>query len=500
MKKENNKPLLEVKNISKEFPGVKALDHVDLELLYGEVRALVGENGAGKSTLIKIISGVYQPTEGEIYLNGKREEIVDPYYALKNGIVPVHQEINLEPFLTVAENIFIGRQPKNKLGMIDYKVMNSEAEKWLTELGIDVDSTLPLGMASIAERQMVAIARAVSLDVKVLIFDEPTSSLTQKEIKGLFRVIKQLKEKQIGIIYISHRLEEIFQTCDSITIMRDGVVVANKKIKDINTASIIKLMIGRDLKDMYEKTEADIGKPVLEVKNLSVKGILNDISFTLRSGEIVGVSGLVGAGRTELARALFGDLPISTGQIIIDGKEIKARNPKGFIRSGIGLIPEDRKDQGLVTDLSVGKNISMTIFKFISRFGIVNEKKEKNIARDYENQLAIKTPSIDQEVKFLSGGNQQRVVIAKWLATNPKILLVDEPTRGIDVGAKAEIHKLLNDLAHQGVAILMVSSELPEIIAMSDRVLVIYQGRIRAELKGNKVNEEEIMQYATGQA
>ena len=492
--------LLEVKNISKEFPGVRALSHVDLKLMPGEVRALVGENGAGKSTLIKIISGVYQPTEGEIFINGNREEIVDPYFALKKGIVPVHQEINLEPYLMVSENIFIGRQPKNKVGLIDYKKMNADASKWLSELGVLVDPTLPLGMASIAERQMVSIARAVSLDVKVIIFDEPTSSLTQKEIDCLFQVIKRLKEKKIGIIYISHRLEEVFQICDSITIMRDGVVVANKLLKDINTASIIKMMIGRDLKDMYIKTKAEIGKPVLEVKNISVKGILNNISFTLRSGEIIGVSGLVGAGRTELARALFGDLPISAGQILIDGKLIKARSPKDFIRSGIGLIPEDRKDQGLVTELSVAKNISMTIFKFISRFGIINQKKETNIARDYVNQLSIKTPSIDQEVKFLSGGNQQRVVIAKWLATNPKILIVDEPTRGIDVGAKAEIYKLLNDLSHQGVAILMISSEIPEIMAMSDRVLVIYQGRVRAELESKKINEEVIMWYATGQA
>lgn len=491
--------LLEVKNISKEFPGVRALSHVDLKLMPGEVRALVGENGAGKSTLIKIISGVYQPTEGEIFINGNREEIVDPYFALKKGIVPVHQEINLEPYLMVSENIFIGRQPKNKVGLIDYKKMNADASKWLSELGVLVDPTLPLGMASIAERQMVSIARAVSLDVKVIIFDEPTSSLTQKEIDCLFQVIKRLKEKKIGIIYISHRLEEVFQICDSITIMRDGVVVANKLLKDINTASIIKMMIGRDLKDMYIKTKAEIGKPVLEVKNISVKGILNNISFTLRSGEIIGVSGLVGAGRTELARALFGDLPISAGQILIDGKRIKARSPKDFIRSGIGLIPEDRKDQGLVTELSVAKNISMTIFKFLSRFGIINQKKETNIARDYVNQLSIKTPSIDQEVKFLSGGNQQRVVIAKWLATNPKILIVDEPTRGIDVGAKAEIYKLLNDLSHQGVAILMISSEIPEIMAMSDRVLVIYQGRVRAELESKKINEEVIMRYATGQ-
>jgi len=493
-------PLLEARQISKEFPGVKALDHVDLQLKPGEVRALVGENGAGKSTLIKIISGVYQPTEGEIYLNGTREEIADPYEALQRGIAPVHQEVNLEPYLSVAENIFIGRQPKNKMGLVDYKKMNADATRWLTELGVTIDPDLPLGMASIAERQMVAIVRAVSLEAKVLIFDEPTSSLTQKEIDHLFQVIKGLKEKHIGIIYISHRLEEIFQICDTITIMRDGVVVANELLKKMNTDSIVKMMIGRDLKDMYIKTKAKIGEPVLEVKNVFVKGILNDISFSLKAGEILGISGLVGAGRTELARALFGDLPISSGQVIIDGKSVKTKNPKSAIKSGIGLIPEDRKDLGLVIELPVKNNISMTIFKILSKFGVVNQSKETKIAGDYVNQLAIKTPSLEQKVKFLSGGNQQRVVIAKWLATNPKILIVDEPTRGIDVGAKAEIHKLLDELANQGVAILMISSELPEIIAMSDRVLVIYQGRIRAELQGKRINEEEIMRYATGLA
>ena len=497
---DNHTPLLEVKNISKVFPGVKALDNVGLKLMPGEVKALVGENGAGKSTLIKIISGVYLPTEGEIFLNGEHVEINDPFNALKMGIVPVHQEINLEPYLSVAENIFIGRQPKNNLGLINYKKMNADATKWLSELGVTIDPNLPLGMASIAERQMVAIARAVSLDAKVLIFDEPTSSLTQKEIDHLFQVIKRLKTRGIGIIYISHRLEEIFQICDSITIMRDGVVVTNEILKNMETASIIKMMIGRDLNEMYVKTGTKIGKTILEVKNVCVKGILNDISFDLKSGEIVGVSGLVGAGRTELARTLFGDLPLNSGEILIDGKKVNPKNPGKAIRAGIGLIPEDRKDLGLVIELAVKKNISMTIFKVLSKLGFINQRKEQEIADDYVNQLVIKTPSLDQRVKFLSGGNQQRVVIAKWLATSPKILIVDEPTRGIDVGAKAEIHKLLNDLANQGVAILMISSELPEVIAMSDRVLVIYQGKVKAELKGKSINEEEIMHYATGQA
>lgn len=493
-------PLLEVRNITKVFPGVKALDNVDMQLASGEVRALVGENGAGKSTLIKIIAGVYQPNEGQIFIDGKQEEIADPYHALKLGIAPVHQEVNLEPYLSVAENIFIGRQPKSRFGLIDYDRMNREATEWLKLLGVTIEPTLPLGMASIAERQMVAIARAVSMDAKIMIFDEPTSSLSQNEVESLFNVIRKLKEKALSIIYISHRLEEVFKICDSITIMRDGEVVTHEELSNLDTPSIIRMMIGRDQKDMYDKSTVELGEPVLQVKNLCVKGILRDISFDLKAGEIVGVTGLVGAGRTELARALFGDLPITSGSLHINGKEIKIRSPKDVIQAGIGFIPEDRKEQGLVIDMSVIKNISMAIMKRISTIGFINLKKETNVAKEYINQMSIKTPSVNQEVKYLSGGNQQRVVIAKWLATHPKILIVDEPTRGIDVGAKADIYHLLNNLSKDGVAILMISSELPEIIAMSNRVLVIYHGRLQAELSGENINQELILHHAIGRA
>jgi len=493
-------PMLEMNNITKLFPGVRALSKVSIKMISGEVRALVGENGAGKSTLIKILSGVYQPSEGEIFINGKKENITNPEVALKLGIVPVHQEINLEPFLSVAENIFLGRQPQGKFGLVDYKKMNQDAQHWLSEMDVSIDPSLPLGMLSIAEKQMVAIARAISLDAKILIFDEPTSSLTQKETRTLFEVIRRLKEKNICIIYISHRMEEIFEICTHVTIMRDGSVVSNNLISEVNTDSIIRMMIGRDVQDMFKKTKSRIGNPVLELKNLSVKGILKDISLTLNKGEIVGISGLVGAGRTELARAIFGDLSYDSGQMLINGKVVRLKSPKDAIQAGIGLVPEDRKEQGLVLGLSVTENISITIFSFLTKFGIINRAKEAAVATQYVDQLAIKTPSIKQRVKFLSGGNQQRVVVAKWLATNPKLLIVDEPTRGIDVGAKAEIHTLLNNLAGQGVAILMISSELPEILAMSDRILVMYQGRIKAELSGENITEEEIMRYATGQA
>lgn len=491
--------LLEMKNITKLFPGVRALDKVDFTLERGDVHALLGENGAGKSTLIKILSGVYDATEGEIFINGKKVTIKNPFEALQLGIVPVHQEVNLSPLLSVAENIFIGRQPVNRLGLINYKKMYRDAEYWLSELQIKVNPATPLGMVSIAEKQMVAIARAISLDAKILIFDEPTSSLTLNETDNLFNSIEKLKKRDIGIIYISHRLEEVFRICNRLTVMRDGAIVGNREVSEVDTDTIIKMMVGRDLGSMYSRTKNKIGEPILELKDLSSKGIFSGIDLVVRSGEIVGVAGLVGAGRTELARAICGDLPLSSGQVLISGLETKIKNPSDAIKAGIGLVPEDRKDQGLVLELPITNNISMTILKLLSKMGLVDENKEREIATDSVKRLAIKTPSIKQPVQFLSGGNQQRVVIGKWLATHPRLLIVDEPTRGIDVGAKSEIYALLSDLTRAGVGILMISSELPEILAMSDRIIVIHQGRVKAELYADKTSEEEIMRYATGQ-
>lgn len=492
--------LLEMKNITKLFPGVRALDRVDFSLQTGDVHALLGENGAGKSTLIKILSGVYDATEGQIFINGKKVTINTPFEALQLGIVPVHQEVNLSPLLSVAENIFIGRQPVSRFGLIDYKKMYIDAKNWLSELQIKVNPATPLGMVSIAEKQMVAIARAISLDAKILIFDEPTSSLTLNETDNLFNAIEKLKKRDIGIIYISHRLEEVFRICNRLTVMRDGAIVGNREVSEVNTDTIIKMMVGRDLGSMYSKTKNKIGEPILELKGLAVKGVFSGIDLVVRSGEIVGVAGLVGAGRTELARAICGDLPISGGQVLISGLEKKIKNPSDAIKAGIGLVPEDRKDEGLVLELPITNNISMTILKLLSKLGLVDEKKEREIATQNVKRLAIKTPSIKQPVQFLSGGNQQRVVIAKWLATQPRLLIVDEPTRGIDVGAKSEIYALLSDLTRAGVGILMISSELPEILAMSDRIIVIYQGRVKAELDTDKTSEEEIMRYATGQS
>lgn len=492
-------PLLEMLDISKTFPGVHALDSVRFDLRAGEVHALMGENGAGKSTLVKILSGVYQPNSGTILINGLPVTIQSPHHAQALGISPVHQEVNLEPYLTVAENIFLGRQPKGRFGLVDHGRMQREAASLLAGLGVSIDPSALVGTVSIAERQMVAIARAVSTDARIIIFDEPTSSLSERETELLFGIIQRLRSQGIGVIYISHRMEEIFRLCDRVTVFRDGRYVATKNVADTRLQEIIAMMIGRDISDLFRKEAVPIGEPVLEVRNLSKRGVLDDISFTLRRGEILGIAGLVGAGRTELARAIFGDLRPDGGQVLIEGKQVQPRTPRDAIKAGIGLVPEDRKDQGLVTGLSVQQNISMPLMRSLARFSVISVAKEKALARDYVQRLAIRTPSIEQKVMYLSGGNQQRVVIAKWLATNPRVLIVDEPTRGVDVGAKAEIHSLLSDLAKQGVGILMISSELPEVLAMSDRILVMYAGTIAGELPGDRATQEEIMHLATGQ-
>lgn len=491
--------LLEARGITMVFPGVRALNEVDFSLDRQQIHALVGENGAGKSTLIKIICGVYQPTKGALFLDGRETAIHGPADALRLGIVPVHQELNLEPYLSVAENIFIGRQPLNRFHLVDHRRMNEMASAWLEELGISTDPTLPVGMISVAERQMVSIARAVSLNARLMIFDEPTASLAGRESELLFAVIRSLKAKGIGIIYISHRMEEIFGLCDRLTIMRDGNVITTSPVAEISADEIIRRMIGRDLGESYATTRSAASEPVLEVKNLSVAGLLRNISFTLHKGEILGLAGLVGAGRTELARSIIGDLKHEAGKILIDGEEVKINHPQTAIRAGIGLVPEERKELGLVLGLSVKKNISIAILNRLSHLGLVSSRSETSVAREYVGRLSIKTPSIAQKVQYLSGGNQQRVVIAKWLATRPKILLVDEPTRGIDVGAKSEIHRLLIDLARQGVAILMISSELPEVLAMSDRILVMREGELVADLPGRITTEEEILRHATGE-
>jgi ribose transport system ATP-binding protein len=496
-----NAVLLELRDVSKAFPGVRALDGVSFELRAGEVHALVGENGAGKSTMVKILSGVYKPDHGTVLYEGQPIQVHDPIHAQSLGISPVHQELHLEPYLSVSENIFLGRQPLGRFGLIDNRLMNREAGRLLKGLGVAIDPTVLMGSISIAERQIVSIARAVSTDARIMIFDEPTSSLTEREIALLFRTIDRLRAKGMGIIYITHRMEEIFRVCDRVTVFRDGRYVSTQPVAETNLKKLISMMIGREISDLFHhKGAACTGEPVLEVRHLVKRGVLNGISFAVHRGEIVGMAGLVGAGRTELARAIFGDLTLDGGEILIEGRRLRSNHtPREAIAAGIGLVPEDRKEQGLVTGLSVRQNIGMAMMRALSRFGLVSVARERRLAENFVIQLAIRTPSVDQNVLFLSGGNQQRVVIAKWLATEPKVLIVDEPTRGIDVGAKAEIHALLRDLAEQGVTILMISSELPEILSMSDRVLVMHHGRVVGEVARHQATQEAIMHYATGQ-
>jgi ribose transport system ATP-binding protein len=402
--------------------------------------------------------------------------------------------------LTVAENIFLGRQQTGPFGFIDPKRMNREASQLLADLGAKIEPTATVGSISIAERQVVSIARAVSKEARILIFDEPTSSLTDREITLLMRMIERLRAKGIGIIYITHRMDEVFRISDRITVFRDGRHVATKRAKDTTLREVVGMMIGRELRETVAKSEQGLGPPILEVRGLTKAGLLDHISLTVHAREIVGLAGLVGSGRTELARAIFGDLEFDSGELVVDGRQLSpGHNCREAIAAGIGLVPEDRKEQGLVTGLSVQRNIGMPMMRTLSRFGILNVGAEKRLAQRFVQQLAIRTPSVEQKVMFLSGGNQQRVVIAKWISTQPKILIVDEPTRGIDVGAKAEIHSLLADLAGQGMALLMISSELPEIIALSNRVLVMHQGRIAGELARSTATQESIMHLATGQ-
>jgi ABC-type sugar transport system ATPase subunit len=494
------RPLLRLTGISKTFPGVRALESIQFDLNSGEIHALTGENGAGKSTFVKILSGMYKPDSGAISLEGDAVEILDPTHARALGISPVHQELHLEPYLSIAENIFLGRQPVGKFGLIDYGAMNREASRLLDDLGVKMDPTRPAGSTSVAQRQILAIARAISTRCRIIIFDEPTSSLTEREAELLFQAIRRLSGQGIGVIYISHRMEEIFRLCDRVTVLRDGRHVATKPVAETNMRDLIGMMIGRDLSELFRKEPAAVGEVMLEVRRISARGVLDNVSLTVRKGEIVGLAGLVGAGRTELARAIFGDLAIDEGSISIDGKTILGRcSPRVAIAAGIGLVPEDRKEQGLVTELSVQQNIGMAILRSLSRLNVVNVRAERRLAERYVARLTIKTPSVEQKTLYLSGGNQQRVVIAKWLALQPKALIVDEPTRGVDVGATADIHALVCELAKQGMAILMISSDMAEILAMSDRVLVMRQGRIEGELSREEATQERIMRLATGQ-
>ena len=490
--------ILEMKGIDKSFPGVHALDHVDLEIRKGEVLALMGENGAGKSTLMKILTGVYTKDAGQVIVDGKEVCYNNPQEAEKAGIVFIHQELNVLFDLTVEENMFLGKEIKKVFGICDRKAMRKRVQEILDMLGVDIDPTQRMDELSIGQQQMIEIAKALMVDAKVLIMDEPTAALTQSETEVLFKVVNSLRQKGVSIVYISHRMEEIFELCDRITILRDGTYIDTKRIADIDMNDIVKMMIGREIGERYPVRNSKIGDVAFEVKNLNCPGAFENVSFEVRAGEVLGVSGLMGAGRTEIMQAIFGNMPNVTGQLFLDGKEIKNKNPQQAIENGIGFITEDRKVEGLMLEESIMKNISLANLGRISNGGVINKRKEQELVNKGIEELRIRCFGPQHECNNLSGGNQQKVVFAKWIYTNPKVLILDEPTRGVDIGAKKEIYNIINELAAKGVAIIMVSSELPEVLGMSDRVMVVREGEVRGILNKEEANQESIMTLATG--
>jgi len=492
-----------MEEISKSFPGVQALNKVDFELYEGEVMGLVGENGAGKSTLMKILSGAYQKDAGRIFLDGRKIEIESPYHAQKLGISTIYQEFNLTPNQTVAQNIFCAREPIKKsilgnLGFVDKELMEKEAQKLLGMVEADISPKEMIRDLSIAEKQMVEIAKALAFKAKIIIMDEPTSALGLEEVEKLFEIINQLRTQGIAIIFVSHRLEEVFRIADRITILRDGKLVGVMRKEEANIEKVIYLMVNRPLSEMFQKEEVKTEEAILEVKNLYKKGVIKNTSFKLYKGEILGVAGLVGAGRTEMVRLIFGADKKDKGEIYLEGKKVEINTPADAVKLGIGLVPEDRQGEGLILKLAVRENIGICILRNLVNTLFVNKNKLSEIAQNFIQRLNIRTPSIFQKVLYLSGGNQQKVVLSKWLALNPKILILDEPTRGIDVSAKAEIHTIMNQLAKSGIGIIMISSEMPEILAMSDRVLVMNEGKLVAEISKKDATQEKIMAYASG--
>ncbi len=492
--------LVSMEGIEKSFPGVHALNQCRFELRAGEVHALLGENGAGKSTMMKVLAGIYAPDAGRILYKGKEVTIAGPRAAQALGISMIHQELNLMPHLTLAQNVFIGREPRRGVRFwLNEGALNAQTEQLFQSMHLNLDPRTKVADLTVAKQQMVEIAKALSYNSAVLIMDEPTAALTEAEIDELFRMINQLRERGVGIVYISHRLEEIKRICDRITIMRDGRYINTVGAQEVTIDQIISMMVGRTIYESAPEVPATANQEtVLEVKGVNRAGVLKDINFTLKKGEILGFAGLMGAGRTEVARAVFGADRIDTGEIYVQGRRVQIKTPRDAVRYGIGYLSEDRKRYGLALGMDVESNVVLAAFKkFFGRLGWVNRSKTRSTAQQYVETLAIKTPTIQQRVRNLSGGNQQKVVIGKWLTADTDILIFDEPTRGIDVGAKSEIYKLLNDLAHQGKSIIMISSELPEILRMSHRIIVMCEGRITGELSAAEATQETIMKYAT---
>lgn len=489
---------IEMRGIDKSFGGNAVLKEAGFLLDHGEIHALMGENGAGKSTLMKILTGVYTKDAGQVIVDGQEVCYKNPQEAEKAGIVFIHQELNVLFDLTVEENMFLGKEIHGRFGVCDKKAMRAEVRKILDRLGVSIDPQQRMSELSVGQQQMIEIAKALMVDAKVIIMDEPTAALTQSETEVLFQVVRSLKEKGVSIVYISHRMEEIFELCDRITVLRDGSYIDTKRIQDTDMNDVVKMMIGREIGERYPLREASIGEVVFKVEGLTCPGVFKDVSFEVHAGEVLGVSGLMGAGRTEIMQAIFGNMPHVTGKLFLNGEEIHNHNPGQAMKNGIGFITEDRKTEGLMLEESIRKNISLANLGRISRRGVLRKKEERELVQKGIEELHIKCFGPEHECGRLSGGNQQKVVFAKWIYTDPKVLILDEPTRGVDIGAKKEIYNIINDLAAKGVAIIMVSSELPEVLRMADRIMVVREGLVRGILSKEEADQENIMILATG--
>lgn len=492
--------LLEMRDITKTFPGVQALKGVQLKIKPGEIHALVGENGAGKSTIMKCLMGIYKPTSGEIIFDGQERANYNVKEALGFGVAMIHQELSPVLHRSIACNMFLGREPKNKFGNIDWKKMNEESKQWLEAVELDKDPRTLMKDLTVAQMQMVEIARAISCNAKLIIMDEPTSALTNREVDHLFSIMRKLKAEGRSMIYISHKLDEIYEICDVISVFRDGTYIGTEDSDKLAMDKMIQMMVGREVTDMFPKIPCKIGAPYLEVKDLSHSQYFKNVSFEVRRGEILGIAGLVGAGRTEVIETIFGIRAKAGGEVKIDGKPIEIKSSEEAIRAGMALLTEERRHNGIFPILDIKFNTSIANMKgYLNKFGLVKKKEILKDCNEYIDKLGIKTPSSSQWIQYLSGGNQQKVLIARWLLTNPDIIMLDEPTRGIDVGAKSEIHKLISKLAGEGKCVIMISSELPEVMGMSDRIMVMKEGKVSGFLENNEyVNQELLMQYASG--
>jgi ribose transport system ATP-binding protein len=492
-------PVLQMRGICKQYPGVRALDRASLEVQSGEVHVLLGENGAGKSTLMKILSGAFRADDGDILINGSRVDITDPLKARKLGISTIYQELTLVPHLSVAENIFLGKAPTRWPGIVDWTRVRIDAARILGSIGISIDPETRVRDLRLAQQQMVEVARALADEARILIMDEPTSALSEREVAQLFATIERLTRSGVAVIYISHRMEEVFRIGTRVTVLRDGCHVATRTIAEVTVPELVRLMANRDVADHYPRRSHARGDELLRVERLSGGG-LHDVSFTLHRGEILGIAGLIGAGRTRVARAIAGADPVAQGEVRINGKPVRISSPVDAVRARIGFLPEDRKQQGLVLGMSVERNMSMPRLRALSRFGVVDARRERRDAEDAINTLRIRTPGADQMVLHLSGGNQQKVVLAKWLAAHAEVLIFDEPTRGIDVAARHDIYVLMNRLVEAGAGIIMISSDLPEVLGMSDRILVMRGGTIRADIEASDATDTRVLEAALGVA